>query len=162
MVISKDLSKEAIKKKGYWNYTELYNFTFNWLKDNGYSVKEKEYTEKLSDAGKEIVIQWEAGRKYTEYFKSVIKVKWHILTMQKAEIERDGKVEKTNKGEVKLACEGALEKDYEDKWADKPLNKLLRGVYDRYIMRTTNETYEDKVKADFKEFVAQTKGFLEI
>ena len=82
--------------------------------------------------------------------------------MQKAEIERDGQVEKTNKGEVKLTCECSLEKDYEDKWADKPFNKLLRGIYDKYLMRTTNEQYEDKVKDDFNEFVAQTKGFLEI
>lgn len=162
MAISKSVAKQSIKKKGFWNYTDLYNFTFNWLKDNGYSVKEKEYTEKLSDAGKEIVIKWEAGRKLTEYFKAAIDVDWHILTMQKAEIERDGKIEKTNKGEVKLSCEGSLEKDYEDKWADKPFNKLLRGIYDKYLMRTTNEQYEDKVKDDFKEFIAQTKAFLEL
>ena len=162
MVISKSLLKEAIKKKGFWNYTELYNFTFGWFKDNGYSIKEKEYTEKLTDVGKEIVIKWSAERKWTEYFKSVITVDWHILTMQKAEIEREGQIEKTNKGEVKLTCEGSLEKDYEDKWADKPHNKLLRGIYDKYIMRTTNEQYEDKVKEDFKEFISQTKGFLEI
>lgn len=162
MAITKPLTKQSIKKKGFWNFTDLYNFTFNWLKDNGYSVKEKEYTEKASDAGKELIIKWEGGRKMTEYFKGVIKVDWHILTMQKAEIERDGKVEKTNKGEVKLSCESSLVKDHEDRWVDHPWNKILRGLYDKYIMRTTNEDYEDKVKDDFKEFISQTKAFLEL
>lgn len=162
MSVSSNIAKQTIKKKGYWNYTDLYNFCFSWLKDNGYGVKENEYVEKLSDFGKEIQLKWEAGRKVTDYFKFVIKVEWHILGMNDAVIERDGKQEKTNKGEVKISISADLVKDYEDNWDKKPLAKFLRGIYDKYIIRTTIDNYEDTLKDDFKEYVSQVKSFLEL
>lgn len=162
MSVSSNIAKQTIKKKGYWNYSELYGFCFNWLKDNGYSVKEGEYVEKLSDFGKEIQLKWEGGRRVTDYFKFVIKVEWHILGMNDAVIERDGKQEKTNKGEIKLSISADLVKDYEDNWDKKPMIKFMRGIYDKYIIRTTIDNYEDVLKDDFKEYVNQIKSFLEL
>lgn len=162
MSVSSNVAKQTIKKKGYWNYSELYGFCFNWLKDNGYGVKESEYVEKLSDFGKEIQLKWEGGRRVTDYFKFVIKVEWHILGMTDAVIERDGKQEKTNKGEIKLSISADLVKDYEDNWDKKPMVKFMRGIYDKYIIRTTIDNYEDVLKSDFKEYISQIKSFLEL
>ncbi len=162
MSVSSNVAKQTIKKKGYWNYSELYGFCFNWLKDNGYGVKESEYVEKLSDFGKEIQLKWEGGRRVTDYFKFVIKVEWHILGMTDAVIERDGKQEKTNKGEIKLSISADLVKDYEDNWDKKPMIKFMRGIYDKYIIRTTIDNYEDLLKSDFKEYISQVKSFLEL
>ncbi|MDD2444803.1 MAG: hypothetical protein PHX15_01545 [Candidatus Nanoarchaeia archaeon] len=162
MSVSSNVAKQTIKKKGYWNYSELYGFCFNWLKDNGYGVKESEYVEKLSDFGKEIQLKWEGGRRVTDYFKFVIKVEWHILGMTDAVIERDGKQEKTNKGEIKLSISADLVKDYEDNWDKKPMVKFMRGIYDKYIIRTTIDNYEDVLKSDFKEYISQVKSFLEL
>ena len=162
MSVSSNVAKQTIKKKGYWNYSELYGFCFNWLKDNGYGVKESEYVEKLSDFGKEIQLKWEGGRRVTDYFKFVIKVEWHILGMTDAVIERDGKQEKTNKGEIKLSISADLVKDYEDNWDKKPMVKFMRGIYDKYIIRTTIDNYGDVLKDDFKEYISQVKSFLEL
>lgn len=162
MSVSSNIAKQTIKKKGYWNYSELYGFCFSWLKDNGYGVKESEYVEKLSDFGKEIQLKWEGGRRVTDYFKFVIKVEWHILGMTDAVIERDGKQEKTNKGEIKLSISADLVKDYEDNWDKKPMVKFMRGIYDKYIIRTTIDNYGDVLKDDFKEYISQVKSFLEL
>ena len=59
MAEKKEVYKQKIKQKGYWNYTDLYNFCFNWLKDEGYKLKEKEYVEKISSFGKEIILRWD-------------------------------------------------------------------------------------------------------
>ena len=162
MSVRSNIAKQTIKKKGYWNYSELYGFCFSWLKDNGYGVKESEYVEKLSDFGKEIQLKWEGGRRVTDYFKFVIKVEWHILGMTDAVIERDGKQEKTNKGEIKLSISADLVKDYEDNWDKKPMVKFMRGIYDKYIIRTTIDNYGDVLKSDFKEYISQVKSFLEL
>ncbi len=162
MALKSSVYKQSIKKVGYWNFKELYNFCFSWLKDNGYGLKETEYTEKSNDFGKEILITWEASRKVTDYFKNTITMKWHILGMNSAQIERSGKTEKTNNGEVKIDFSADLVKDYEERWENKLATKFFRGIYDNYIMRTTTEQYEDRLKDDIKELISQTKAFLEL
>jgi hypothetical protein len=154
--------KEAIKHKGYWNFAELYGFCFDFLKDEGFTIKEKAYTEKISGGGKEIIIQWDSGKKVTDYFKNHIKVDWHILGMKDAEVEIEGKKETTNKGEVKITVEGMLEKDYEDKWEGKAFWKFLRGIYEKYVIRTTIDEYEDRLVDVNLKFVSELKAFLQL
>ena len=162
MALKKEVYKQVVKKKGYWNYVDLYNFCFDWLRRENYTVMEKEYVEKLSDFGKEIILDWSAEKKVTDYYKNVINVKWHILGMNVAEVEREGRKEKTNKGEVKITVSAELYKDYEERWEDKPLWKFLRGIYEKYIIRTTNDEYEDDLADKAIDLVSDVKAFLEL
>ena len=152
--------KEAVKHKGFFNYAEVYNFCYGWMGDNGYLVSEDVYTEKLSSFGKEVIIEWTAKKKVSDYFRNIIKVKWHILGMNDAEVEIEGKKHKSNNGEVKITVTGILERDYEDNWEKTPIYKWMRGVYDKYIIRSTMEGYEDKVHDEAEEFTEQLKAFL--
>lgn len=154
--------KQTVKKKGFFSYSDLYGFCFSFLKNNGYSVKEKEYTEKASDFGKEIMIDWEGARKVNDYFKNVIYVKWHILGLNDAEVERGGRKEKTNKGELKLTISADLVKDYEDRYEKTPLSKMLRGIYDKHIIRETTEDYEGRLVDVVVEMVQEVKAFLDM
>jgi hypothetical protein len=162
MVIESDLFKQTIKKKGYWNYSDLYTFCFEWFKREGYDVKEKEYTEKNSDFGKEIMLEWMATKEVTDYYKFGIKVKWQILGMNSAEVERDGRKEKTNKGDLKIDVAVTLVKDYEQNWEKSPFLKFMRGLYDNYINRTTNDVYEDRLESKALSFIRDVKAFLDL
>jgi hypothetical protein len=162
MAEKKEVYKQKVKQTGYWNYRELYNFCFNWLKDEGYNLKEKEYFEKISGAGKEIILTWEASKNITDYFKQVIEIKWHILGMIDTEVEQDGKKVSTNKGEVGITIKADLVRDYENRWEDRPYYKFLRGVYEKYIIRTTVDEYEDDLEDKAKEYLKEIKAFLNL
>jgi hypothetical protein len=157
-----EVLSQTLKEKGFFNFSELYNFCFNWLEDEGYNVKEKEYTEKVGGAGKEIIIKWEAKKGVTDYFENMFELDWQILGLKDAEIERDGKKETTNKGEVKIKIKANLVKDKESKWEEKPLWKFLRGTYEKYIIRTTVNKYEEKLEDKAKSFIGEVKAFLQI
>jgi len=158
----KEVYKQKLKQKGYWNYDELYNMAFNWLKDHNFSLKESLYNEKLQANGKEIVITWEAKKKVTDYFVNKITLDWHILGLNDAEVEIDGKKTKTNKGELEITFKGILVNDYEQRWEDKPLWKFLRGIYEKYVIRETVDEYEDDIEDDVKEMISEMKAFLRI
>ncbi|HDL02263.1 MAG TPA: hypothetical protein ENH20_00330 [Candidatus Pacearchaeota archaeon] len=162
MAQKKIVYKEKLTQVGYWNYTDVYNMLFGWLKDHGYKLKETQYKEKLSSGGKEIIIKWEAAKKVTDYFQYKIELDWHILTMKDAEVEIDGKKEKTNKGELEIVFKGIIIKDYEKRWEDKPFYKFLRGVYEEYIIRKSIEEYEDDIEDQTKELITDLKAFLRI
>ncbi len=153
----------TLKHKGFFNFSDLYNFCFQWLQDEGYSnLVEESYQEKITDIGKEIKIKWTAKKKVTDYFQNIIELNWHIIGLQDAEVERGGKKEKTNKGDLRLDFSADLEKDYEERWSDKPIWKFFRGVYDKYIIRTTIDEYEDRLASKTASFVSDVKAFLQL
>ncbi len=162
MVVRDDVFKQVLKNKGFFNYVDLYTFCFNWFKDHGYKLVEDVYQEKLQSNGKEIILEWKALKKVSDYFKEEIKIKWHILGLNDAEVMVGEKKEKTNKGDLKLTVSGVLARDYEENWDKTPFYKFLRGVYDKYIIRNTRDMYEDRLDDNCKEFFEDTKAFLNL
>jgi len=154
--------KQEVKKKGFWNYADLYNFCYNWFKDERYKLFEEKYVEKLTSFGKEIVIEWVAKKKVSDYFKEEIKIKWHVLGMNDAEVMIGDNKEKTNKGEVKIVVVADLIRDYEENWDKTVFYKFLRGIYDKYIIRNTKDLYEDRLEGVARKFYDDVKAFLEI
>lgn len=82
--------------------------------------------------------------------------------MKDAEVEQDGKKVSTNKGEVGIVIKATLVRDYEERWEDKPIWKFLRGIYEKYVIRTTVDEYEDSLEDKAKEYLKDMKAFLQI
>ncbi len=162
MAQKKLIYKEKLTQVGYWNYEDVYGMLFGWIKDHGYSLTENQYKEKLSANGKEIIISWKAQKAVTDYFQYKLELDWHILGMKDAEVEIDGKKTKTNKGELEIVFKGSIIKDYEKRWEDKPIHKFLRGIYEKYIIRTTIDEYEGSLEDETKELITDLKAFLRI
>lgn len=162
MAEKSEVVKETVKFKGFFSYSDLYNFCHSWLKDEMYRISEDEYMEKVSGSSKEIKISWKATKKVTDYYKNIIELKWHILGLSDAEVEENGKKIKTQKGDLKLVFESNIERDYEENWDKKPFWKMMRGIYDKYIMRTTLDEYESRLQSKTFSFIEDVKAFLNI
>ena len=132
------------------------------LRTEGYRIQEKNYTEGIVGDNKKTEIKWIALKKVSDYFRYMIQVDWLVLNMKNVEVQREGKKIKMNSGEVELRIKGILIKDYEHKWEDNPFFKILRGIYDRYLIRSRVEKYEDNVLDETEEFAAQVKAYLAI
>ncbi|MEM4330821.1 MAG: hypothetical protein QW273_02325 [Candidatus Pacearchaeota archaeon] len=152
----------TIKYKGFFNFRDLYNFCFNWLKNEKYNLSEDEYTEKIQPEGKEVVIKWTAKKKVSDYFREIIEIKWHILQLTDAEVIIEGKKVKTNKGDLKIKISADLEKDYEDAWSKTPFYKFLRATYEKYVIKNTTDLYEDRLKDNAVDFFEDVKAFLNL
>ena len=151
-----------IKQKGIFDFRKLYNFSYDLLREEGYRIQEKNYTEGIVGDNKKTEIKWIALKKVSDYFRYMIQVDWLVLNMKNVEVQREGKKIKMNSGEVELRIKGILIKDYEHKWEDNPFFKILRGIYDRYLIRSRVEKYEDNVLDETEEFAAQVKAYLAI
>ena len=149
-----------VKQKGVFDFKELYRFAYTWLIDHDYYLVEKVYSEKVGPAGKEVEVEWEAKRKISDYFMFMHKIFWRIVAMKDVEAEKDGAKIKINKGVPEIKISSVLVKDYENNWEKNPVLKFLRGVYDRYLIRSRIESYEAKIHSEADEFLAQIKAFL--
>ncbi len=154
--------ESKIKQVGFANFKDYYSFMYDWLNGEEYDVSEDKYSETIEGDATKIEIEWTAFRKISDYFKFELKIAWKVLNMKTVEVERDGKKVKIQSGTFELKVKGYLVKDYENKWEDRPFWKFLRGVYDRYIIRTRIIQYEDKLFGECDNFLAQAKSFLAI
>lgn len=156
------LYKGKIKQGGIFNFKDLYSFLYELLTNEGYFINEKSYSEKVAGDAKEVEIKWEAKKKVSDYFQFMINVNWRILGMKKVTIKKEGKEMSMDSGSLELAFSVTLIKDYEERWENQPFWKFMRGVYDRYIVRTRIEEYGKKAIIEVNELINECKAFLEL
>ena len=154
--------EQKVKYKGFFNYSDLYSYAYDWLKDAGYTVKEPEYSEKLSGTRKDIDISWECEKDISDYYKAHISVKWRIIGMEDAEVQINGDKKSMNKGILGITIKAELESDAKSLWETGKVYKFFRGVYDKYIVDTVSKDTKGGLAETAVEFVGDLKSFLNI
>ena len=82
--------------------------------------------------------------------------------MKKATVKKEGKELTMDTGSLEISFTVTLVKDYEERWENQPFWKFMRGIYDRYIIRTRIEEYGKKAILELNELINQCKAFLEL
>jgi len=152
-----------VKYTGVFNFSEFYNFCYNWLVDEvGLNLGENKYDEKISGDSKNIKVEWEGYRKLTDYFKFIVKVNFKILGLKKVEITQNGNKINTNEGSVEVTIKGTLERDYKGKFETTAFNKFLRSIYEKWVISGRVDQLEEKIIGDCDEFLGQAKAYLDL
>jgi len=152
-----------VKYEGIMDFKEFYKFCYQWLSEEAaLDIIEKKYSEKISGDAKNIKVEWDGSRKVTDYFKFSIEVKFEVLNLTSVEITKDGKKLKMNNGSVEVTVKGTLIRDYEGKFEKTPMQKFLRGIYEKWVIYSRVKEYEEKLIGDCNEFLSQAKAFLDL
>ncbi len=155
--------KEKLKYSGLGSFKDAYEYAYSFLVNEDYNIIEDSYKEAVKGEDKEIEIVWTASKKLTDYYKSILNLKWRILGMSDVEIETNGKKKKMNKfADFSIDIKGVLERDYEGKWADSAVQKFMRSVYEKYVDIKRKREMEGKVKDIVQDFKEEMKAFLEL
>ena len=151
-----------LKQDSIFDLGELYKSIFRWFDVNGYSFYEKEYNDIDEPNGKHLEIYWYTEKKIDLYVKFVIEVSYLVLGMQKIELEKGGVKIKTNKGSIEFRITAYLMKDYDDKWSKSAMQKKMRYIYDRFIIKKRIDKLEAELVKDVNSLVDELKSFLDI
>jgi len=151
---------EKTKHSGIFNFTELYDYIYDWFTEEGYTIIERKYTEKTLGDSKSIHIDWACERRVTDYFKFRIESIWMVSGLKKVEVKKGDEKITMNTGTIEIKWFAKLIKDYENRWESHPFWKFIRGIYNRYIIRSRMDYYEDRVEDDLREIYSQIKAFL--
>jgi len=145
---------------GIFDFKEVYKFMYDWIASYQYSIFETKYSEKVKAEGKELEVIWLCLRKLSDYFRYKFTVTTRVFYMTSVEVMKDGIKVKRDKGELEIKIKAFLERDYEHRWETNPLLKFFRGLYDKYVIRSRIELYEDQMRDEINEYLAQTKAYL--
>mgnify|MGYP001602945097 FL=1 len=146
-----------LKQTAVFDVLELYKLIKNWVKENKYSLFEREY-ENIKKELLSTKIKLEASKKIDEYTRYVIGIKFNIMDYEEAEVKN----KKLVKGEIRFLFESHVDTDYEDRLENRPIRKFLRAIYDRLIARDKYEKYEKELKDDTYNLYNEIKAFLNL
>jgi hypothetical protein len=107
-------------------------------------------------------MEFEPFKKYTDYSKSVIKIKAQFQDVKDIVIERDGRKVKMQEGKVIMIFDGILETDYEGRWEGKPGFFVLRTIFEKYVYTPFISGFERGVKEDVMALKNNVKAFLNL
>ena len=156
------IHKTRIKHRGLFDFKDVYEFGQGWFMDENYDVFERKYVEKLKGDSKDLEVKWECMKEISDYFRYVIIVEIVVLGIKSVEVQKGNKKIKMDSGLIEIRIKGNLVKDYENRWENHPFWKFLRGFYDRYLIRTRVEYYEERLMEEVIDFSTQLKSFLGI
>ena len=128
-----------LKQKGIYNFKDFYEFLYDYFTDENYDIAETKYVEKVEGETKDLEIIWNATKEVSDYFKYEINLTWVILGMKKVKVKKDGQEIYMDSGTLEIKFTASLVKDYENRWENNPFLKFMRGIYDRYIIRSRIE-----------------------
>ena len=150
-----------VSHTGVWNFKDVYKFCYAWLtEEEGLDLQEEKYKEKWVGNKRDLEIKWKAWKKVTDYFKFVIKTEYEIQKLEEIEIEENGQKIKTNRGKIKLIIKGYLQRDYDGKFEGNWLRKFTRAIYEKWVIRSRIDQFEEKLFGDCDKFLEQVKAYL--
>ncbi len=119
--------------EGIFDMPAVYKRMKYWLDFNGYGAnfEEKEYSETIKNGAKEMRIMWYSEKAKTGYFAYVIEIKFLILGLKDAEIQKEDRKIKVNDGYFETRTAAYVLTNYQDKYK----NKLTQNIYEKFIVK---------------------------
>lgn len=151
-----------IKERSVFSLDELYKLLYRWFELHMYDFQEQEYRNEVTGDTKHVEIKWHAEKKIDDYFKFVLEINFLVLGLADVEIEQDGIKIKTNKGEIETRVKAYIIKDYDKRWESSPIMRFLRDFYDKKIIKTRIDGYENELYEETYNFVNELKAFLNL
>lgn len=153
---------QTITYEGPFSTKELYKTIKELLTEKGYVFVEKKLHEAVTQKGKAIEAEFEPFKKFTDYAKSIIKIKLAITDCKEIEIKKKGKTTRINMGRVSIIIDGILETDYEHRWEKKPYLYIIRTLFEKYVYVPFISGFTDQIKEDITHLRDNIKAFLNI
>lgn len=162
-MVEKDvLIVEKMATSGIFDFSGFYSYAHSWFINENYAVYELRYSEKVSGNSRDIIIEWVAIKRYSDYFKFEIGLEFKIKDLNDVEVEIDGKKKKSNKGNIDIEIKGVLVKDPDSRWDLSPFSRFMRDVYNKYIVPSRIDQVKDLLIADAKKFKEETKAYFDL
>lgn len=150
---------QRIERFGIYDMSLLYKRIKDWFDENNYIYMEKENTTNVKDKGVELKLAMIGDRKVTDYFKFVIDVRFLVVEMQKVKV----KDKELDKGHLLMFLKAELYYDYRNTWSKNKFSKLLRFVYNNFIIRKKIvDVYAPALKYEADELFNDMKDVMDM
>ena len=103
-----------------------------------------------------------AEKKINDYYKFKIKVNFFVIGLKEVEVEKAGVKVKMDTGDIEITIRSYIISDWEGRWENSPVLKFLKGVYDKYLMRSFYQELKVRIYEEAYKFENELKAFFNL
>ena len=145
---------------GLFRADELYSIIRSFFSQRGYFAIEKKAQEDVLESGKQIVVETEAGLRFNDYAKGIIKLAINVKNLKDKTITLNGHKQKYQQGEVKIKFSAFLETDRRSQWEGSGLAFVFRTLSDKFIRHDYIHSMQDQTTKDCNALADEVKTYL--
>lgn len=155
------VDKRKIHYNGYFDMDELYQLLRDIVgQDYRYAIYEEEYSRDMDEG--EAKIDWRCERKETDFIRYRIDITVYVSNLSKGKVKKGGREVRLEQGDIEIHFTAYLESDYMVRWETSAWLKLLKGIYQKYLVKSSYENHQEQVAQDLWSIVDEVKGFFQI
>lgn len=144
---------------GVFDLNSVIRLIKGWFSKNYYFIYEKNYGDVQKDKNlSDIRIDIDSEREVDDYNRAHIDITLKIKDLQNVTVNN----KKLQKGNLKVKFEAYLKKDIHSEWEVKPILKVLRGIYDRFLYNDKQKAIEEDLKAETYALYSEVKAFFNL
>ncbi len=144
-----------VKLSSVFKLGEIYKVLKSWFETHRYYLMENEYSD--TDK-KQLDVKWTATRDVDDYSRFTIEINIKAKDIEHIEIKN----RKVNRGSVEVVFASYIKSDYEDYWDEKGTSKFLRGIYDKFALKSKMNDYNSQLKEDTYAAFEEVKSYLRL
>ncbi|MCD6464057.1 hypothetical protein J7L02_00845 [Candidatus Woesearchaeota archaeon] len=152
-------NEHVITYQGFIDVHKLYEFIDKWFKDHGYEVERLETEEQDLPEGRQVIIDYRAVKKLTDYAAVGIWTGIKAFNLKPATVEVHGHKLNVFKGKVSVSFKPWLITDVRERWQGIPLYYVLRSILEKVLFKSHNSRFKDIARRDLETVELEVKAF---
>ncbi|MBS3146957.1 hypothetical protein J4471_04650 [Candidatus Woesearchaeota archaeon] len=153
------VKKLSISYEGVFDFNNFIRLVKNWLKQNSYFIIEKDYGNIQKDKNmSDIKISLDNEREVDDYNRAHIDLSIKVKNLENVSSDK----KKLQRGKLTIDFESYLKKDIHSKWETKPVQKVARGIYDKYLVKDKQKIIEEDIRNETFAVYNEVKAYFNL
>ncbi|HLC97188.1 MAG TPA: hypothetical protein VJC21_00185 [Candidatus Nanoarchaeia archaeon] len=133
------INNRELRYHGPFRTEDLFRTINKVLEEKQYSKREKKTEESVQPEGKNTFIELRPWKEKTPEVTLMLKIKMDLQNVQEALIEKEGRKQKMQQGDVLVALDAWLLTDYEHHWRMHPVTYFLRAMVNKFLYKSRED-----------------------
>jgi hypothetical protein len=156
------IDNKLLKYNGLFRADELFSAINKALESKGYTKREKQTEETVTEAGKKVYVELRPYKEVGNYAVLMIKIKINLdnITEAAEEVKEEKRIYQN--GNINIYFDAWFLTDYYHRWEMKPIIFFLKGLVNKYLYKLPIEgdNIQGTVAGDTAYIFAQVKKLL--
>jgi len=158
MAEQQQVASIVIQQKSVFKLKDFYNFLYNLVESQGFTVFEDIY----SREGENASFEWSCKKWVDDYVQYLIWIGCSFEGIKPVKVKRGEIVEPMEKVDVKVTIKPKIITDWQARWGTNPVTKFLKGLYDKYLFGPTLESRKKELLEHANLIANEIKSFFDL
>lgn len=153
---------KSISYTGYFDAAKLWRIIRGFMESRGYFYLETEHNEIVREKGKELYMDVDIHREFSDYVKGRVRIECFIKDLVDVELDEEGTRRVLNDGKVKFKFESYVMTDFEGRFEGMAYLFFIRTMLEKFVYERQINKFKRLVQEDQDALIKEIRAYLNL